>query len=138
MFRRHCGASDADGVESFDELAAHQVGPLPVGGEADDADRGAWLRVARDTIADRAPGQLMGSWCGWEVDPCCGEVGADRDDDDRLLGLEVEQVRDGRAAISLSGEWVERLMLPGCAALAGPEPSTLGPRWGRRTTKSDP
>lgn len=87
---------DADRVESLGELAADQVGPLPVGCEADDADGSAGPGVARHPLADGAPRQLLGSRGGREVDAGGGEVGADRDEDDRLLWLESEHVRDGR------------------------------------------
>jgi len=87
---------DSDGVESFGQLAADVVGPLAVGREADDADGSAGPGVARHSLADRAPCQLFGSWGGREIDAGGGEVGADRDEDDRLLWLEAEHVGDGR------------------------------------------
>lgn len=87
---------DADGGESLGELAAHQFGLLEVCGEADDADGGAGLGIAGEAVADRAPYRRLVSRSRREVDAGDGEVGAHRHEDDRLLGLEAEQVRDGR------------------------------------------
>ena len=64
----------ADGVEPFRELAADQICLLAVCGEADDADRGAWLGVAGEAVADGPPDQLLVSGGGRHVHAGDGKI----------------------------------------------------------------
>ena len=76
-------------------MLAGQLGAAAVLGEAEDAQPSSGAGVAAVRAADGVPDLLTGGRAGRQVDSGDREPGPERDQDDRLLGLEAEDMRDG-------------------------------------------
>ena len=131
---QHDAGVDADRVEPGCEVVSGDGRFLAVGGEADDRDAGAGLGVAAVGIADGAPDDLAVTRRGGQVDAGHRQVGAHRQEDDRLFGLEAEQMRDDRDQL-VGGVDGESHTPEVCFAIRW-LPPVLGPRWGRGTTEN--
>ena len=126
-------------------MLADDVGLLAVGAEADDGDVRVGLGIAAEGVADGVPDAVAVAGGGGDVDAGDGEIGLERQEHDRLFGLEAEQVGNGRDQLvrGVYGElhaiqvcWPRRaarsrVRTCPCARLRSSEPADSRARFGR-------